>query len=74
MVMRMNSEINVVYYKSSAKMKEVADNSVDLIITSPPYFNIKDYSRDGYQTSIHSSVKKMMLATLIYIKNILMLC
>ncbi|MEO8065526.1 MAG: site-specific DNA-methyltransferase [Candidatus Doudnabacteria bacterium] len=30
-------------------MKELPDNSVQLIVTSPPYFNIKDYSLDGYQ-------------------------
>ncbi|MGC8621986.1 MAG: DNA-methyltransferase [Caldisphaera sp.] len=30
-------------------MSEVPDNSVHLIITSPPYFNIKDYAKDGYQ-------------------------
>lgn len=30
-------------------MREVPDNSVQLIITSPPYFNIKDYSKDGRQ-------------------------
>ena len=28
-------------------MSELDDNSVDLIITSPPYFNIKDYSKSG---------------------------
>lgn len=37
-------------------MKEVDNNSVDLIITSPPYFNIKDYSKNGYQTEKHSEV------------------
>lgn len=30
-------------------MRELPDNSVQLIITSPPYFNIKDYSKDGHQ-------------------------
>ncbi|MCL5433636.1 MAG: site-specific DNA-methyltransferase [Candidatus Marsarchaeota archaeon] len=30
-------------------MSEIPDNSVHLIITSPPYFNIKDYAKDGYQ-------------------------
>ena len=45
---------NIVYYKSSSKMREVDDNSIDLIVTSPPYFNIKDYSKDGYQKSKHS--------------------
>lgn len=46
--------MNCVYYKSATSMCEVADNSIDLIITSPPYFNIKDYSKDGYQLEQHS--------------------
>ena len=45
---------NIVYYKSSTNMSEVEDESVDLIITSPPYYNIKDYSFDGYQDKQHS--------------------
>jgi site-specific DNA-methyltransferase (cytosine-N4-specific) len=36
-------------------MSEISDNSIDLIITSPPYFNIKDYSMDGYQQEKHST-------------------
>ena len=28
-------------------MKEVADATVELIVTSPPYFNIKNYNQDG---------------------------
>lgn len=36
-------------------MQDVDDNSVHLIITSPPYFNIKDYSKDGYQKNDHSA-------------------
>lgn len=39
-------------------MSEVLDCSVDLIITSPPYFNIKDYSKNGYQTLKHSKTKR----------------
>ncbi|MGN8505333.1 hypothetical protein ACR9MW_07170 [Helicobacter pylori] len=39
--------INKVFYHSSTNMNEVPDNSVDLIITSPPYFNIKDYAKNG---------------------------
>ncbi|BCD50103.1 hypothetical protein NHP194004_15500 [Helicobacter suis] len=35
-------------------MDEVPDQSVALIITSPPYFNIKDYSKNGTQSSKHS--------------------
>ncbi|MGI9462066.1 MAG: DNA-methyltransferase [Alphaproteobacteria bacterium] len=30
-------------------MAELPDESIQLIVTSPPYFNIKDYSLDGYQ-------------------------
>lgn len=47
-------ETNIVYYKSSTNMSEVEDKSVDLIITSPPYYNIKDYSLNGYQNKQHS--------------------
>lgn len=52
------NELNIVYYKSSTNMKEIKPNSVDLIITSPPYYNIKDYSKDGYQTITHSKIIK----------------
>ena len=45
----MSSFINEVFYSDSRNMKELPDNSVQLIVTSPPYFNIKDYSKDGYQ-------------------------
>jgi len=41
--------INKVYFKDARRMKELPDNSIHLIITSPPYFNIKDYSLDGKQ-------------------------
>ncbi len=35
-------------------MREIPDSSVQLVITSPPYFNIKNYSKDGYQEETHS--------------------
>lgn len=41
--------VNKVFFKDARKMTELSDNSVQLIVTSPPYFNIKDYSLDGYQ-------------------------
>ena len=46
--------MNKVFYKTSSNMSEINNNSVDLIITSPPYFNIKDYSKDGRQEETHS--------------------
>ncbi|ATZ19414.1 DNA methyltransferase [Mesoplasma entomophilum] len=48
----------IIYYKSSSNMKEVEDCSIDLIITSPPYFNVKDYSKDGRQEENHSKRKR----------------
>lgn len=56
--------LNAVFYKSSTKMNEVDDNSVDLIITSPPYFNIKDYAKNGYQNATHSKSIKGDLGAL----------
>ena len=44
-----------VFYKNSQDMSEVPDCVVDLIVTSPPYFNVKDYALDGFQQSNHSS-------------------
>jgi site-specific DNA-methyltransferase (cytosine-N4-specific) len=42
---------DTVFYSDSRNMKELPDSSVHLIVTSPPYFNIKDYSLDGYSQS-----------------------
>lgn len=52
--MLMTNFNNAVFYKSAENMTELPDNSVQLVVTSPPYFNIKDYSRDGYQDRRHS--------------------
>ena len=40
---------NTVYYQSAEQMRVILDGAVDLIVTSPPYFNIKDYFKNGYQ-------------------------
>jgi site-specific DNA-methyltransferase (cytosine-N4-specific) len=41
--------IDEIFFADSRNMTELPDNSINLIVTSPPYFNIKDYSLDGYQ-------------------------
>jgi site-specific DNA-methyltransferase (cytosine-N4-specific) len=46
--------LNKVYFSNAQRMKELPDNTVSLIVTSPPYFNIKDYSKDGRQIKEHS--------------------
>jgi hypothetical protein len=38
-----------VYFEDARKMKELPSESMHLVITSPPYYNIKDYSLDGRQ-------------------------
>jgi site-specific DNA-methyltransferase (cytosine-N4-specific) len=43
------NHLNTVFFKDARNMSELPDNSVQLVVTSPPYFNIKDYSLDGYQ-------------------------
>lgn len=48
----------------SRKMTEVKDNSVDLIVTSPPYWYIKDYGIEGqigYGQSLHEYLKNLYL-------------
>ncbi|KAA0008818.1 MAG: site-specific DNA-methyltransferase [Thermoplasmata archaeon] len=41
-----NEILNKIFCKSSEKMKELPDNSVHLMITSPPYNVGKEYDRD----------------------------
>ena len=40
---------NVVYNKSCVSMPEVDDNSVDCIMTSPPYWGLRDYGKGANQ-------------------------
>jgi len=48
----------------SRKMLEVKDNSVDLVVTSPPYWHIKDYGVEGqigYGQSLHEYLKNLYI-------------
>lgn len=42
--------LDTVFYRDARAMTEISDDSVALVVTSPPYWNIKDYSLDGTQT------------------------
>lgn len=53
--------LNKVFYKNAQNMSEVPDETVDLIVTSPPYFNIKDYAKDGYQKNSNGKQHKEQL-------------
>ena len=35
---------NIIHNKTCEKMTEIDDNSISLIVTSPPYYNAKDYT------------------------------
>jgi hypothetical protein len=37
----------VLYRGDSRRMTEVTDGSIDLVVTSPPYWQIKDYGAAG---------------------------
>lgn len=50
-----NNFYDRVFYKSAEDMAEVPGGVVQLAVTSPPYFNIKDYSQNGYQDCQHSA-------------------
>ena len=48
----------------SRKMIEVGDNSVDLIVTSPPYWHIKDFgvkAQIGYGQSLYEYLKDLYI-------------
>ena len=36
-----------VYFESSENMNKIEDSSISCMVTSPPYWNIKDYFKDG---------------------------
>jgi DNA modification methylase len=45
---KMGAELKgIVYIADSRNMAEIADESVHLIVTSPPYWHIKDYGVEG---------------------------
>jgi len=48
----------------SRKMIEIGDNEIDLIVTSPPYWHIKDYGVEGqigYGQSLHEYLKSLYI-------------
>lgn len=55
---------NAIYLADARSMPELPDNSVALVVTSPPYFNIKDYSLDGYQAHAHSRSTRQQVGDL----------
>lgn len=53
-----------VFIGDSRDMYVLSDATVDLVVTSPPYWNIKDYGSDdqiGYGQNLHSYLKDLFL-------------
>jgi DNA modification methylase len=69
MVQQLTSEYSLfhdtthkIYFKDAQSMKEIADEQVHLVVTSPPYWNIKDYGNPkqiGYRDSLTNYMKKL---------------
>jgi DNA modification methylase len=55
-----------IYLGDSRKMKELPDSSVNLIITSPPYYDLKNYNEDDSHTNQLGSPKDYQE----YVKNL----
>ncbi len=56
------NSVHRIYFKTSQNMREVKDGEVHLVITSPPYWNIKDYGNPkqiGYQDSLPEYFRKL---------------
>jgi DNA modification methylase len=45
-IVSINGTVQKIYVKDARTMKELTDNSIHLMITSPPYFNAKLYSKN----------------------------
>ncbi len=51
-----------IYHADSRRMPELADASVDLVVTSPPYWHLKDYGvpgQIGYGQSLHEYLRDL---------------
>ncbi|PIP12067.1 MAG: site-specific DNA-methyltransferase [bacterium (Candidatus Stahlbacteria) CG23_combo_of_CG06-09_8_20_14_all_40_9] len=51
-VVEINGTIQKVLVKNSMKMDDLSDNSIHLMITSPPYFDTKMYSREPIENDL----------------------
>ena len=53
-----------IVFGDSRKLNEIADKSVQLIITSPPYWQLKDYGSDdqiGFNDSYEEYINNLNL-------------
>lgn len=44
-ILKMNNTVHTIFTKSAVNMSELRDDSIHLMVTSPPYFNAKMYTK-----------------------------
>lgn len=52
-----------VFFQDAINIRKIPENSVDLVLTSPPYWKIKDYGNEnqiGYHDSLHEYMNKLI--------------
>lgn len=54
-------ELDTVHYADARNMSSIPNTSIHLIVTSPPYFNIKNYALDGHQKNKHSKTNSAQI-------------
>ncbi|MDI6735784.1 MAG: site-specific DNA-methyltransferase [bacterium] len=51
-IIEINKTIQKIFVKNSARMEDTPDNSIHLMVTSPPYFNTKMYSKKPIENDV----------------------
>ena len=54
--------IHKIYFQDAINIRELKEKSVHLVVTSPPYWKIKDYDNKGqigYNDSLNDYIKKL---------------
>ncbi len=57
------SEARVIYSDAVCGLKELADESIDCCVTSPPYYGLRDYGHDGQiglETSVDEYIERLL--------------
>ena len=63
-------ELNTIYNEDCLEgLKRIPDNSIDLIVTSPPYFNAREYSNWGSLESYLKDMKGILIESKRVLKN-----
>ena len=56
-------EARVIYSDAVCGLKELADESIDCCVTSPPYYGLRDYGHDGQiglETSVYEYIERLL--------------